>query len=726
MKLSHDSSFLSSLIFLLLFGVPSGVMGQNQSFYIGDDGSEAVYDVVQLSDGTFLLAGVADNLDWIPDVVNRVEISPTGIANDEGTNRISFLLHTDDTLGSLLNVIYLPAGGAEDFRFIKSTNLPRMATGDLYLSGNTEDDEDGGYFIGQLNDNFVNGIPTAFEWTYNVKCKTGDYPKLYHPWDVDAQGRVYFVGGDSHDWDWSAMYRLNAQGELDVVEHWRTHWKTAGGEFRGTPASSVEGGIEALDFSAIVFKRDSRCNLRSWSQEDYEQISTDGNGGTKQGKWPLDVLFAAPCDPSGDTPTNGPGYTGYSPGSGFTFGPSSVCIDRRNNDLYLGLNVKSSLPGGNPDFEPAVIKMDSEGGLLWWSRLYHERRADGSLHNSSPDQYVDGLAIDYSVNGLNGKLVVNARCHGNNVENLWEGNSIEANLTASSYQNQFTGSTGNIHISWLGKLSITDGSLQYSTYVAEMGQNTNGLGSEHPDPLLAGWPDPNSGWIELNTTKLVHNSLKTTADGSVIILGVARRPMTTRNAYLKMPNPYYAGYSAWSAFVRQYNDDFSLPQYSSIVRGQWDTLTAQPPLNLRLYNAFKATEGIVVVGQHLGIEGEVPVANVPSWAEANYAGESGFVAFLQAEELYNEADSPVVTPVSVTDELESAIVPRLYPNPTGSLLHIATDRPFQRIEIYDLYGRKMLESTTAVIDMSILPASLYSVKIIFGSGHSYVEQVYKS
>ena len=49
--------------------------------------------------------------------------------------------------------------------------------------------------------------------------------------------------------------------------------------------------------------------------------------------------------------------------------------------------------------------------------------------------------------------------------------------------------------------------------------------------LLNGWPDPNSGWIELNTTRLARNSLKVSADGSVIILGVGRRPMTTSNAY---------------------------------------------------------------------------------------------------------------------------------------------------------------------------------------------------
>ena len=167
--------------------------------------------------------------------------------------------------------------------------------------------------------------------------------------------------------------------------------------------------------------------------------------------------------------------------------------------------------------------MDSSGTLQWWSRLYHEVRSDGSQHNSSPDQYVDGLAIDYSMSLPNSRLVVNARAHGNNVESLWEGNSIEANSGTNGFQNRFTGTSGNIHISWLGKLDTNDGSLYNSTYVAELGQTPTNVGAPLSDPLMDGWPNPNSGWLKLNTT----------TDGSVIIIGVGRRPMTTSSAYQK-------------------------------------------------------------------------------------------------------------------------------------------------------------------------------------------------
>jgi hypothetical protein len=238
-------------------------------------------------------------------------------------------------------VHHLPQGAAEDLRFIKLSNAPGTPTGDLYLSGNTEDSNTGGYFIGKLDNNFVNGDPTGFEWVSNVKCTAGGYPKTLQPWDVGSDGKVVYAYGDSHDYNWSAMYRTNADGTDGVVPHWRVHWPTGGGEFHGD-GPDYSGGLAGLDYSAIVFKRDPvRCELRSHSQADYEYWQPDGNGGTKKGKWPLDVLYDSPCDPLLNTnTTDGPGYTGYSPGATFTYGPSSVCIDRRTNNMYIGFNAK--------------------------------------------------------------------------------------------------------------------------------------------------------------------------------------------------------------------------------------------------------------------------------------------------------------------------------------------------------------------------------------------------
>lgn len=659
--------------------------------YAGGSGNEVFNDVVQLSNGHVLVIGVADDLSWIAGGVPQYTLTASGITNDLGTNRIPFIIVFDSTLQTMLAVHHLPQGAAEDLRFIKLSNAPGQPTGDIYLSGNTEDSNTGGYFIGKLDDNFVNGTPSGFTWVINVKCSAGEYPKIYQPWDVGGDGKVVYGYGDSHSYNWSAFYRNDADGNPDVVPLWRIHWPIGGGaEHRGI-ASTYAGGIAALDYSAIVLKRDaSRCELRSPTQAEYDLWQPDGNGGTKKGSWPLDILYSEPCLPGGvGNTTDGPGYTGYSGSATFTHGPQSVCIDRRTNNMYIGFNTKSVLPGGEPDFEPAVMAMDPDGALLWWSRLYHEVTPAGDTVNSSPDQYIDALAIDYSQPPATGLLVVNARCHGNNTENLWEGNTIAANPGASGFQNNFTGSSGNIHISWLGKLTLADGTLMHSTYAAELAEGATGLGTPHADPNLDGWPDPNTGWPTLNTTYLSKNNLKVTADGSVLVLGKGRRTITTANAYQKMVKPANGGVSCWNDFARVYTDDFSTLKYSSLLVGQWDTLTQAGGDNVRLYGSFKTKRGVIIVGKHTGTGNEMPTANIPSWGNANFNGESAVLSYLQPTNLYDPNDDPVDVSTAVAS-IEPSVDLLVFPNPATGVMNVRLpDGADGTVRLLDLCGRAL-------------------------------------
>ena len=284
---------------------------QNIVTYAGNSSKETFYDVVQLSDGTFLVTGYCENLDWIEANVPTTELSGTaGIHNGLGTNRYPMIIQFSANLQTMLQVVYMPQGSAEDIRFIKSTNIPGNETGDLFISGNTSDtyDNDGGYFLARLDNNFVNGNPSSLLWTRNVWAETG--PKDYQPWDVTSNGEVYYISGQNHAYDWSAMYKLNPSGDRMIVNNWRTHWFNEGGEWHGSPASDYIG-INSIAYNGIVFKIWGRCELRSWTDEDYNLVQEDGNGGTKMGKWPMDILFSGPCDPESPT-ADGPGYTGYS------------------------------------------------------------------------------------------------------------------------------------------------------------------------------------------------------------------------------------------------------------------------------------------------------------------------------------------------------------------------------------------------------------------------------
>ncbi len=710
--------FLTALVALCWLGVHSQ---QNIVTYAGNDGKETFYDVLQLSDGTFVVCGYAENLAWIAGDVPQTELEgTTAIHNGLGTNRFAYILQFSSDLQTMLHVVKLPQGAAEDIRFMKTTNIPGSATGDLFISGNTSDtyDNDGGYFLAKLNNNFVNGIPTGLTWTRNVWAETG--PKDYHPWDVTSDGEIYYISGHAHDYNWSAVYCLDIDGERKIVENWRTHWPISGSEWRGTPASAYpNGGSEALAYSGVVLKIWGRCELRSWTEEDYSLTQADGNGGTKMGKWPIDILFSGPCDPENPT-ADGPGYTGYAAESCCpVFGGSSIVVDRRNNHLYIGMNFKSNAV--SPDFEPAVISMDETGQLNWWSRLYHEITPAGDTMISVPDQYVDALAIDYSLPASEGMLVVGARCHGNNTENLWEGNTVAANPAAHGFQNQFTGTQGDIHISWLGKLKLANGELMHSTYVAELSEGTGSLGTPHPDPNLDNWPDPNTGWPNVNTTRLAKNALRVTSDGWVCTAAVGRRTITTANAYQKMVNPANGGHSCWNNFIRVYDNDLSIPLYSSLVVGEWDTLTQAGGDNVDVYGIFKTEYGIVGVGRHkaddLGVASgvDLPVINVTNWGENASNGESAVLVYYVAENLYNEDDSPVTSVQTISDTQPGLF---LSPNPATDELRV---RCIENLDASELSicsstgtliktGIRITNGKIVRVDLSGLPAGVYFVK----------------
>ena len=704
------------LFFSFLFALTNIYAQQNIVTYAGNSGKETFYDVMQLSDGSVLVTGYCENLDWINANVAISELSgASGIHNGLGTNRFPFIIRFSGDLQTMLQVVLLPQGAAEDIRFIKSTNIPGQATGDLFISGNTSDtyNNDGGYFLARLDHNFVNGIPQSLVWVRNVWAESG--PRDYHPWDVTANGEVYYISGQNHGYDWSAMYKLDPNGDRMIVNHWRTHWFSEGGEWHNSPASDYIG-INTIAYSGIVFKTWGRCELRSWTDEDYNLIQGDGNGGTKMGKWPLDVMFSGPCDPENPT-TEGPGYTGYSQESCCpVLGGTCVVVDRRNNYLYIGMNMKTY--GISPDFEPAVIAMTDSGEMIWWSRLYHETTPGGELTISVPDQYVDALAIDYSLPPSQGTIVVGARAHGNNTENLWEGNSVFGNPNAYGFQNQFTGTNGDIHESWIGRLKLNSGEFTGSTFVAELTNNTTNLGTPHADPNLDNWPDPNTGWPDVNTTRLAKNAIEITADGSVCIAAVGRRTITTANAYQKMVKPENGGNSCWNSFIRIYKNDLTLPLYSSLVVGEWDTLTQVGGDNTELFGLCKTQYGIIGVGRQKSDElntamgYDLPVINIPPWGSATPSNESAILVYYVADNIENANDSP-----SGISSLQTNSQLKIYPNPADNLLSIQyrlidMDTP---LVILDATGREverikpMSSSGSMKIDVSHFPAGVYTL-----------------
>jgi len=298
--------------------------------------------------------------------------------------------------------------------------------------------------------------------------------------------------------------------------------------------------------------------------------------------------------------------------------------------------------------------MDDRGELKWWSRCYAEwidRDSSGVLGDadaktSSPDQYIDDLAVDY-VSPPGGALVVAARCHGNNVINYWSGDDIGyAENSGTAFQNRFSGTNGNIHVAWIGVFSLDREELRYATYLAELNAGQNPGGS-YDDPLLAGWYSLNSGWPDLNTTKVTPNSMAIDDAGNICVIASGRQTITTTNAFQQMVKPG-DGAGCWNAFVRVYRPDLALPLYSSLVVGDWDKSSGAGGGNTVLNGLVSAANGILALGYQAADSAgtpagnPVPVTGVPSWGAPAPQNESAVLAKLAFARPAQVTDGPTM------------------------------------------------------------------------------------
>lgn len=630
------SPLLRAALVVVVALLPSMLAAQNRVFYAGGPGREVFRDVHRLSDGSLLVAGQADSLAWIPASVPRTVLPATGLQS-AAQGQVGFVMHVDGDFGAIRSVAHWPAGTARDVFKIRSTEVPGSRTGAIVISGSRDGASTDGYYLARLVGNGVDAPISGVAWVHNVPASGGH--KERQPWDVGGDGGVVFATGREFDTNWAAIEKLNAQGQRTTVEHWHAHWH-AGGEWDGTPASSYANAAQPLLYSAVVMKVNRRGSLRSTSAADFALTQGDGNGNAgRKGRFPDDYYHASHCELSGANtcPNAGPGYTGYRAASAQTQRVGAIAVDRRSNTIYFGYSTKSVLPDGNPDFEPAIVAMAANGQLLWWDRGYRE-----TTQNSSPDQYIDGLAIDHARN----RLIVLGRTHGNNTINFWRGGEIAARPGGAGFQNQFTGTNGNIHISWLASYAADSGRVQASTYVAEYIEGSTSYGAAHPDPLLGGWPNPNAGWPSVNTTRCgadagFSGEIAIGPQGDVGVLCTGRRTLTTTDAHQRMPLPNATPFETgtWNDFVRVYSADLASVRYSSLLTGAWNRSTGAGGNNTDLVGIDLAADGVRVVGRHTADANNaangiaVPTANAPSWGGSAPQGESALVATLSGTRL---------------------------------------------------------------------------------------------
>lgn len=619
-----------SLLLIPFLAVLSPLQAAGDRVFLAGSGADTkLWCAHPLSDGTLLVGGGAKELDWLPKKTKTVELDGALPEVVTGTHR-AFLLHLSADLEKVIAAVSFPAGFATEIRTIRSTEVPGQATGALHVSGSIQiTAKDGkpasGYFIARLNENFLSTPPTTTEWNLALLAKSALAES--QPWDVSPDGRVIFAQGESYGHDWLSIDAIDAEGNPTVVPEWPRHWH-AEGEHEGIAKDSPQAVIR----SGMVLKTRGRGDFRSLTKADFERASSDGNGGIKKGKWPFDAMFDGFFDPetrkTSPVTGTGKGYYGYRWGGNPCAHVGAITIDRRNGGIFIGGNNKSKLPDGLPDFEPWIVAMNSTGGLEWWQRLYPESKGV-----STPDQYVDAIAVDYTVpESSGGAIVVLARAHGNNVNNFWAGDKIlHVSNPKTAYHQRFTGKNGNIHYQWLGRMTADQGEMLHATYAAEFTEGAKfDTRTRMKNPLLDHWPDINAGWPDFNTTRL-RPIIAFDAAGRVCVAGTGRNTVTTKNAFQPFPSPLdpERGIGSWSDFARVYQPDFTTLAYSSLLSGAWDRSTGKGGGNVTINGLCAVPGGVLAVGAIKADGADMPTANPPAWGTTKRSDASGVIALLK-------------------------------------------------------------------------------------------------
>ena len=74
-----------------------------------------------------------------------------------------------------------------------------------------------------------------------------------------------------------------------------------------------------------------------------------------------------------------------------------------------------------------------------------------------------------------------------------------------------------------------------------------------------------------------------------------------------------------------------------------------------------------------------------------------------------------------TNEMTENTAFNLYPNPANDMISVDGEG-FEKAEIYNIAGQKVMESSNALIDVKALQAGVYMVKV-FGNGSSEMLRV---
>lgn len=595
-----------------------------------------------MSDGTVLGAGWSRDLKWVPKGVPITPLS-AGSVDSRDTTGQAVLVRWSAGLDSIVWVAAFPQGSVGPLRRIRSSEQPGGATGRLFLSGDrtVADPSRDGYFIVRIQGHLERSGQPSVVWIRDIVCpprRAGNYQgvsqyKSVQAWDVDNAGRVFLARGAEADFDSAEVVRLDADGRLDRVAEFRSHVTSKGRVWRGSPSEfdSRTGWGDTLLYSRLFLKATDAQAPRSRQrivvssgkttilEGDSSRLWTpDSAGGLRRGANPLDILFSGPCREYYPDPQilfadsvrcpGGRGWSGLSASSRATARIGGIVVDRRSNRWALGVTWNALGSDGSALDMPTVSVYESEGRLLWWSRLRSDADLD-SVANSVPASLseIQGMAVGQTEHTTGQTLVVQAR--GRVTGAFW--GSQNARL-GPGWRTSVSGLTqSGAEATWLAKLTLVNGGFLAATWQAAVDSGSSGLplGDFH-----GGWPVPGSAGERLSSTTC-HAGIEADEGGGVQTVCHGARPMTTRGAFQSVPSPGSAGPVGWNVLT-VWASALEQPAWATAIDGVREAGDSGVAVAIDDH-AFNGDGGGVVVGHVLRPSARVVAVAAPGWADSS-------------------------------------------------------------------------------------------------------------
>jgi hypothetical protein len=632
----------SSRLFLLVAGVlllSASVGAQTRVFRFGT--GLRIHQLHAMSDGSILGAGWSRDLQWIPKGVRTTQLDAGNLDSKDTTGR-AVLVRWSAGFDSILWVAAFPKGTVGPLRRIRSSEQPGATTGFLFVSGDrtVSDPSRDGYFLARVQGHLDRNALPSIVWSRDVSSPprraggwqgTSQY-KSVQAWDVDNEGRVFLARGSEADYDSAEVVRFTAAGRDDLVAEFRSHVTAKGRVWRGSPAEfdRSTGWNDTLRYSRLFLKATDAQGPRTVLRVLVEagkstQLDTDVSGiwspdsaaGLRRGGNPLDILFPEPCREYYSDPGNhfadsvrcpgGRGWSGLTASSRATARIGGLVVDRRTNRWALGLTWNALSRDGSSLDIPTVSVYESEGKLLWWSRLRSDATRDTvAISALASLSEIQSLAVGQTEHTTGQTLVVQARAR--KAEAFWSG---DRGRLGKGWRRAIDGlPEDGSEASWLGKLTLVNGGFLSATWQAAAG---SGSGGSRLGDFFGGWPAPGSVGEKLSNTSC-HPRLGLDDVGTVRTFCQGERPLTTAGAFRSVAAPGTTGPVGWNVLT-VWTPALDLPSWATAFDGA--RKNGDSGVAVAIDDHIPLPDGgELVVGHVLRASAKVAAIAAPAWADS--------------------------------------------------------------------------------------------------------------